>query len=341
MHQNNTLRIFYLDLLRILATFAVIYLHVVSDEFHDFSFSWNWYCALTTDSLVRWCVPVFVMISGALFLDQRKSISYTDIITKYIYRLLFVYVFWSIVYFLLLDNKENFSLMQSLKRLLQSHFHLWFLPMLAGVYLLIPVMRKIVQDSKLLLYVLVIWAVYVHYSFYPFTAAYKLVGQFYSLFTMNMVIGFCGYFMLGYYLSHHRFKSRQKVWVYAIGVVAFLYTIGGSYYFSRRYGEGNERCFSYLSLHVAAAAVFVFVLVKELAPKCGTRMLKFTESVRKDLFGVYLIHAIWLPVINTYQIRHCCNVLITMPIISMLIFILSLITTKLIRQIPILRQVVE
>lgn len=341
MQQKPEQRVVYLDLLRILATLAVIYLHVVSDEFHDFSFSWNWYCALTTDSLVRWCVPVFVMISGALFLDQRKSVSYTDILTKYVYRLLFVYVFWTIVYFLLIDNREGFSLMQSLKRLLQSHFHLWFLPMLAGVYLLIPLMRKIVLDRKLLFYILVIWAVYVHYSFYPFTAAYKLVDHFSSLFTMNMVIGFCGYFMLGYYLSQHDFRNKQKVLVYVVGIIAFLFTIGGSYYFSRRYGEGNERCFSYLSLHVAAAAVFVFVLVKGIAPKCGTLILRFVEFVRKDLFGIYLIHALWLPVINTYPIRHCCNVLVTMPIISIVIFILSLIATKLIRQIPVLRQVVE
>lgn len=68
-------RFVYIDCLRVLATFGVIVLHVSS---------WNWSSAIIGgvewkvltfyNGLVRWCVPVFVMISGALFLGRKVNI---------------------------------------------------------------------------------------------------------------------------------------------------------------------------------------------------------------------------------------------------------------------------
>lgn len=67
--QNLTDRIVYYDFLRIISMFAVIVLHTAGErwskvEVHSLAWnSFNFY-----DSIVRWAVPVFTMISGALFL---------------------------------------------------------------------------------------------------------------------------------------------------------------------------------------------------------------------------------------------------------------------------------
>ena len=98
---------------------------------------------------------------------------------------------------------------------------------------------------------------------------------------------------------------------------------------------------TFLNVLVAAMALAVFVFVKEKTPKNGKVISRVVDFVRKDLFGIYLTHALWLPVVNTDTIRHCCSEIITLPVISIVVFILSLFTTKLIRIIPYLRKVVE
>ncbi len=345
MQQNINQRILYLDLLRLVATFAVILLHVSAKEFLTFSHGENWCVATVYDSIVRWCVPVFVMISGVLFLNPNKEITYQDILKKRVPRLLLAYVFWAFLYVLygfLLRDFEGFTFRRLFRQIIViPHFHLWFLPMLMGVYLLIPMLRRIAQDNQLLRYALVMWIVFVFVSFFQFMEAFKLVKHFYSLFKMNSVVGFSGYFLLGYYLSQHDFSKKQKIWVYLLGVSGALVTILGTFHISISSGESNERYFSNLSLQVAAMAAALFVLVKELAPKKGMFTLKIIDFTRKDLFGVYLTHALWLPIVNTEAISHCCSEIITLPLITIIVFVLSLFTTKLIRLVPGLRKVVE
>ena len=345
MQQNSNQRVVYLDLLRVVATFGVILLHVAAGEVVSFSFSRNWYIATIGDSLVRWCVPVFVMISGTLFLNPNKEISYKDILKRRIPRLLLAYVFWALLYVLygfITTDFVGFSVPHFIKRaILSPHFHLWFLPMLMGVYLLIPVLRKIAQDNKLLHYALIIWIVFVFISFFQFVSVFKSMAHFYPLFNMNSVFGISGYFLLGYFLFHRSFSKRQRMLVYLIGLVGALITIFGTYYMSMKKGVFNERYFANLSFQVVAMAIAVFVLVKQLTPKCGTYTLKSVDFVRKDLFGVYLTHALWLPIVNTEGFRHCCSEIVTLPLMTIIVFLLSLFTTKLIRLIPYLRKVVE
>ena len=89
-----TSRIPYLDFLRLLATIGVISLHVFATDFNGTIQQYDWYVALIGDSLVRWSVPIFVMISGTLFLNPDKQVSLRSILTKRISRLLIAYVFW-------------------------------------------------------------------------------------------------------------------------------------------------------------------------------------------------------------------------------------------------------
>ena len=60
---NSTQRIISFDLLRIVAAFAVIMIHTSGQWFGELSPEWEF--ANIYDSLSRWCVPVFIMISGA------------------------------------------------------------------------------------------------------------------------------------------------------------------------------------------------------------------------------------------------------------------------------------
>lgn len=63
---------YYLDILNIVATFAVVCLHT-SDYVFQFSPNEpNWYLSLLIQILFIWAVPIFFMISGANLLNYRE-----------------------------------------------------------------------------------------------------------------------------------------------------------------------------------------------------------------------------------------------------------------------------
>lgn len=74
-------------------------IHVAADNWNAADVrSFEWQVFNFYDSLVRFGVPVFVMISGALFLKPDKDIPVKKLYSKYIFRIVIAFVFWSFIY---------------------------------------------------------------------------------------------------------------------------------------------------------------------------------------------------------------------------------------------------
>ncbi|MVT29351.1 acyltransferase family protein [Acidovorax citrulli] len=64
-----------LDSIRIIACLAVVLLHVSARPIYmqkELS-QWGWMLGNAVSSLTHWCVPVFVMLSGALVLGRQEN----------------------------------------------------------------------------------------------------------------------------------------------------------------------------------------------------------------------------------------------------------------------------
>lgn len=327
------MRVVYLDVIRIIATFGVIALHVFVPGYSSVVGSYNWFISVIGNSLVRWSVPLFVMLSGVLFLQPSKEISYTILLKKYIPRLLLAYVFWFLSY-IVIQKITAFCSNESLKLDL-SPFHLWYLPMLIGVYLLIPIIRKISVDKKIIHYALILWIIYLIGCFCNF----EQIPHIGILFKSNSIIGYAGYFLLGYYVSKCEITKKQTLCILLIGVLGAIFCVGGNLIMSYQSGVSETKFLSNLGPAVIAMSLGLFTLIKQATPKIEHRLICFIEYIRKDLFGIYLTHLIYLNVLMKFQ--DICNRLITLPIIMILVFILSLYTTKMIRRIPLLRKTIE
>lgn len=97
--KENNKHIIYLDILRIISTIAVIIIHISAQNWYNTSvssFEWNVFNIF--DSMFRWPVPIFVMISGTLFLDTNKIIDIKKLYQKNILRIITAFLFWSAVY---------------------------------------------------------------------------------------------------------------------------------------------------------------------------------------------------------------------------------------------------
>lgn len=144
-------RIVYLDLLRIVSIFFMILLHVASANWKKVPVaSLDWKFFTIYDGFARFCVPVFVMISGVLFLNPDKDYSYKKI-KRNITHIVSVYFIWSAIYTIYKYKSrivtDNFRTI--LKYFFLGHSRMWFLWMIIGMYMLVPFLRKITEDKKL------------------------------------------------------------------------------------------------------------------------------------------------------------------------------------------------
>ena len=71
-----------LDILRLLATLAVIVMHAGGNEYLSSSLNPRRHSMLV--AAIVWCVPVFFMISGRFFLDPQRNITIKKIWNTYL-----------------------------------------------------------------------------------------------------------------------------------------------------------------------------------------------------------------------------------------------------------------
>ena len=341
MRENTFLtdRVEYYDVLRIIATFAVVLIHVCAwFELHDLQAGVNYY-RLCGD-LVRWAVPIFVMISGALLLDSKRSIK--QIYTKNILRIVTAFLFWSIIY-ALINNGDNAISLSILGTVLDGPGHLWFLYMIVGLYMIIPILSKVIDAEKTTLYFCALSFVFVFVLPSLLSAYAVLSGREASVITakintlnMYLPLGYSGYFVFGYYLSGHEIHRNVKIGIYVLAVLGICLT-----FFAHFYRNGDDLLrqivkWDYLSPIVLIESTALFILCKDHIKIRRQRKKSLLSNISKCTFGVYLVHILvmncFFDVIGITEVIGTS--LISAFVISLLTFIVSLIISEIINKIP-------
>ena len=223
-------RFIYFDVLKIIATFAVVMLHVSAQHWFYVKLKTpEWRAFNLYDGSVRFPVPLFVMISGALFLSADRPIK--QIFGKYILRIVTAFLFWSVLY-AAVSYFRGTPLIDAIKEAIKGHYHLWYLYMIAGLYLIVPLLRPIVQNRKLLLYFLILsflvgivvpQTVAILNVFRPNTAAFmqSVWDQTY----LYLPFGYSFYFVLGYWLDRIEITKSKVILAAAFVVVGTSVTV--------------------------------------------------------------------------------------------------------------------
>lgn len=145
----------FLDRLRVAATCAVVLLHTVTGIMYAVDiglYPLEKRVFLTVEDLVCWCVPIFVLISGYLFLNPARELSFKKMLTKYCRRVAAALLLFGVPYaWVELVMQERALRADMLWRGLlmvlrgESWAHLWYLYMLLALYLLTPAMKRVLQ----------------------------------------------------------------------------------------------------------------------------------------------------------------------------------------------------
>ena len=325
-NQKNQ-HIVWLDVVRFIAMFTVVCCHC-TDPF-------NFYPGTAPNigeiklwgaiygSVLRPCVPLFVMITGALLLPVRGDTS--TFYKKRIPRVFYPFLIWSVLYNLfpwitgllglnpqiILDffpyageevMQQSFSV--SLKYILMIPFnfsilavHMWYIYLLIGLYLYLPVfsawVEKASERAKLMF--LLAWGVTLLLPYY-----YQFVSNYFwgtcswnSFGMLYAFAGFNGYLLLGHYLKNLEWSLKKTL---AIGIPMFAVGYAVTFLGFRHItalpeytDEMLELFFTYCSLNVVMMTIPVFMLAKKVKVN-SERMKKALANLTVCGFGIYMIH---------------------------------------------------
>ena len=343
---NN--RIISFDVLRIIAAFAVVMLHVTSDRFSTSFPSNEWEIRNVFDSFVRWCVPVFVMISGALFLNQERNVNVGRLYKKNILHLIFIFFAWSFIYALYLAVvKSDHSIYHIICRILEGPVHFWFLKMLIGLYIAIPILRMVTQNKHAEEYFLVL-AIVTAFIIPMFITFIGLIDKSYESFALyhynaygiRIASGFVGYFVLGHYLFTYRLSSSVKRFFFIMGLFSVLSVLFLTHWYCHHINESSEVFYDNLNVFTLFESIAVYLAIIEL--KIPTKYHSLVIRLSNLSLGVYLSHVLVLMLFHHFLgiDSGSFHPLFFIPCFSLIVFLLSCLIVSLMMKIPILNKLV-
>ena len=258
-------RIVWLDVIRCVAMIMVIGVHCIdpfyiSPTMRAIPEYTHW--AAIYGSLLRPSVPLFVMMTGLLLLPVKKQ-PLGKFYKKRIYRVLFPFLIWSVLYsmfpwvtgvlglpkeiigdfFCYTQGQESQSLIDSLKDVAMIPFnfshkenHMWYIYLLIVLYLYMPFFSAWIEnaDRKTKRAFLLIWIISLFIPYlkeYVANCLFERSGYVFGTDTWNefglfyYFAGFNGYLLLGHYVKKGNDWSLMKTFILCILMFAVGYYI--------------------------------------------------------------------------------------------------------------------
>ena len=228
-------RYYNYDLLRIICCLAVIILHITA-TYKNALIEQN---AMTLyklnlkskemiiifNTLTRFAVPCFVMLSGAFLLKNNTNREYKYFYNKCIKKIILPTIVFSILFFIyslaidvimiILKNKDYTIILKSLNKFISgnAYYHLWYMYMIIGLYLLTPIIIRFKESISEKNFTRITYFFVVIACLSNWTSSYKMAWS------VGKIFDFLGYFMLGYVI----FEKNKSKKVYLKRVYIFLF----------------------------------------------------------------------------------------------------------------------
>lgn len=228
---------------------------------------------------------------------------------------------------------------------------MWFILMMIGLYLVTPLLRKIVEEKstiRLFLILALIFAMFLPdlvkvLESFPSLTTQKIiqfVNQTKYNFNVFVPLGYAGYFVLGYVLNKFEISKKLEWAIYIMGVAGFVYTLLATYLRSNAAHFAYVGFYEYTSTNVAmmAAAVFVFFKKHYHVKKSDSLYSKTVSRLSKYSFGVYLVHVAVLEymTVRLHYSPMAYSPLISSPVFCIVTLIISYVISFILNQIPFL-----
>jgi surface polysaccharide O-acyltransferase-like enzyme len=336
--------IFYIDFLRFIAAFAVVAIHVLG-PFRDLYGQipeQQWLAAAGINSVTRWAVPVFMMISGALLLSTERAFNCEHYLSKRVLKVVVPFIGWTLIYAFVGGFMVNevftttWSSTESIRLIEHSAnepvwYHLWFfydfIPLYFVIPFLVPLLKKASPElTKLIVVVFMVL----------FLMSWLKVESFLQ---QNLIL-YTGYLILGWYLFNRDNTEQLRTWV-ILGIAMLVFNFFGTWEMAIQSGKYSSFFMGYKTLNTAIIGAMLFVVAQTYAHHIKGRLRSFISVISKYSLGIYLLHPIILIPIRNLEngfYSYFFSNWLAIPIITLLVMIASLICAMLLAKIPVVNR---
>lgn len=360
----KTSRLIWVDYARVIACLLVVIAHCC-DPFvgkleSDYS---EFFAGAFWGTLMRPSVPIFAMLTGVLLLPVEMDME--DFYKRRLTRVLYPLIFWSIVtpilYMLYVNGgtsalpTSEYTLDGMFNKVIFSILNfnydttpLWYVYMLVGIYLALPIFSAWLKDAsqKSILLFLKLWFVTL------FLPAIELLAPFFgykgvwgdfgilgecswnNFGSFYYVSGFMGYIVLAYYLVKFPINwSVKRLW--AIGLPMWLFGFLSSFISFLGVLEYLPDNFALLEIPWWFCGISVFLMtlpVFVLLQRIKWKESKMVANLASLTFGIFLSH--FLVVQMSYDFLYCMPLppFLKIPILAIVAFCVTWGVTALLKR---------
>ena len=348
-------RLIYVQTVRCFALMVIVTLHVAFPLIYMYqSIPYaDWWVANNFYILGKIGSPLFTMVSGLLLLNPSKDQPIAVFFQKRFFKVLLPFVAWSLIYLVwrMVSEGETFSTKEILVLFIEGpvYYHLWFIQMILGLYLAAPILRIYIRHTtqENLTYFLAVWLVTV-----AILPMFKRFLGFDVGIDVVVTTGFVGFFVLGYYLRNVTLKRQQviPVLLLVVGMLVFTQYITHALTIQIEEIGGYDNFFvANDSLNLITVAIGLFLFLKSLDYRYLFQQLPFLQKlvtwISSCSLGIYFVHVLIIEELASGHLGFKLSAssftpLLSIPAIAILVMALSVATTMLLKQIPLVRNIV-
>ena len=338
---NSSERTVSFDILRIISALSIIIMHITTDRFYSLPLgSREWTVNASINSLFHFGVPIFVMISGALFLNPHKEISIKRLYVHSILRLVIVLFVWNCFYGIYDFLQYKAGLKFLVWEIADGRNHLWFLPMIIGLYVLQPILHRWItnaSEKEIHYFLAVFFAVQIIWE----TLETLQISDFITLISkyrnIPMMCSYIGYFVIGSAVIHKGLFIQRKKLIYICGAAGMILSPFAISLHSNIKGMPMASTVDSFSILTFFYSIAVFCLVMDLSGKkhFGTKAAALITNTGKDTFGLYLCHMGIIEIISPLrEWYYSMPSLLGVPVYAIVIFLIGICLSAILRRIP-------
>lgn len=329
--------------LRIAAIAAIVLMNTATRGFSDVTVgSSDWQIINLFNATARWAVPVFVMIAGTLMLDESAPTGLRTLFKKHLLRLGIIYIFWSSVYALTAPGELPQTVGSLLEQTLKGPPHFWYIPMLAGLYLITPVLKPFVcrAGKRELEYFLLLCFVFgcgvgllKGLAFFP-----PLIEAADAL-KLPFVFGYTGFYVFGYYSRVYPLGPRVRLILAVAAFIAAGLTVWGTTALSVRAGETDTALYANLTPQYALIGAAIFTTAYARWIRRGSqRAHPAVWLIAECAFGIYILHGFALRVLDAVGFGFTARPLWQIPAAAIVVFTVCFCCVYALKHIPIINK---
>ncbi len=216
---------------------------------------------------------------------------------------------------------------------------MWYLPMLIGIYMLLPVLRSWVLHAEVqnIRYFLVLFFILqILRSTVMVFVESETFRQVLFLGEIQMVCSYLGYFVWGYYMVHVGIPKKYGKYLYLSILPSMLCNILISNAQSVEKGVADGRIYDSYGLFtfLIATALFLFFTEKGKKWALGRVGEVLVTEVSKATLGIYLTHVGIIDLLKQLGIHSATVPVVGVPLLAILVFLLGCMASALLRRIP-------